>query len=75
MTTTEKLYEAVKDLPEPIVAELLDFAEFLRNRNRPWAAPPAHGELLSTLQGGLENSATFADDPLTIQERLRHEWN
>jgi hypothetical protein len=32
MTTTEKLYKAVQDLPEPVIAELLDFAEFLRGK-------------------------------------------
>ena len=35
MTTTEKLYEAVKDLPEPVIAEILDFAEFVRQRKMP----------------------------------------
>ena len=34
MTTTEKLYEAVRDLPEPVIAEILDFAEFLRSKLR-----------------------------------------
>ena len=34
MTTAEKLYKAVKDLPEPVIAELLDFAEFLRSKMR-----------------------------------------
>lgn len=31
--------------------------------------------LLSELKGGLENSIVFAGDPLTIQEKLRDEWN
>ncbi|MEO8331737.1 MAG: DUF2281 domain-containing protein [Gallionella sp.] len=73
MTTTEKLYKAVQDLPEPVIAELLDFAEFLRSkmRNRP---ANASDELLADLMGGLENSATFAGDPLMTQKRLRDEW-
>ena len=73
MTITEKLCDTVKDLPEPIIAEVLDFAEFLRARNRLLAGPD-QCELLSALQGGLENSAAFADDPRIIQERLRNEW-
>ncbi|MDD5579582.1 MAG: DUF2281 domain-containing protein [Methylobacter sp.] len=73
MTTTEKLYEAVQDLPEPVIAELLDFAEFLRSkvRNRP---PTSSDELLVDLKGGLENSLTFAGESLKIQKQLRNEW-
>lgn len=73
MTTTEKLYKAVQDLPEPVIAELLDFAEFLRGK---MIHRQAHSsdELLVDLMGGLENSATFAGDPLVIQKRLRDEW-
>ena len=73
MTTTEKLYEAVQDLPEPVIAEILDFAEFLRSklRNR---SVNVGDELLVNLMGGLENSATFAGEPLVIQKRLRDEW-
>jgi hypothetical protein len=32
MTTTEKLYKTVQDLPESILVELLDFAGFLRGK-------------------------------------------
>ena len=73
MTTTEKLYKVVQDLPEPIIAELLDFAEFLRSkmRNRP---ANSNDELLIDLMGGLENSVTFAGESLVIQKRLRDEW-
>jgi hypothetical protein len=73
MTTTEKLYEAVQDLPEPVIAELLDFAEFLRSkvRNRP---PTSSDELLVDLKGGLENSLTFTGESLMIQKQLRNEW-
>lgn len=73
MTTTEKLYKAVQDLPEPVIAELLDFAEFLRGK---MIHRQAHSgdELLVDLMGGLENSATFAGDSLVIQKRLRDEW-
>ncbi len=74
MTTTEKLYKAVQDLPDPVIAEILDFAEFLRGK---MLNKQAHSsdELLVDLRGGLENSATFAGDPLVIQKRLRDEWN
>ena len=74
MTTTEKLYEALKDLPEPVISELLDFAEFLRQRKLPKRGQAGNQSLLD-LQGGLEASVAFADDPLLIQKRLRDEWN
>ena len=73
MTTTEKLYKAVQDLPEPVIAELLDFAEFLRTKLRNRSANTSD-ELLVDLMGGLENSVTFAGEPSVIQKRLRDEW-
>ena len=74
MTTTEKLYKTVHDMPEPILSELLDFAEFLRAKMSDRQSC-ATNELLIDLRGGLENSITFAGDPLVIQKRLRDEWN
>jgi hypothetical protein len=75
MTTTEKLYETVKDLPEPIVAELLDFAEFLRQKRRHGKPEQVNDEMLIALKGGLENSRALAGDPIEIQEKMRNEWN
>jgi hypothetical protein len=34
MTTAEKIYKAVKELPEPMLHEVLDFAEFLKQKNK-----------------------------------------
>jgi hypothetical protein len=73
MTTTDKLYEAVQGLPEPAIAEVLDFAEFLRSKLR-YKSANASDELLLDLMGGLENSITFAGESLVIQKRLRDEW-
>ena len=73
MTTVEKLYKAVQDLPEPVIAELLDFAEFLRLKRIKRSANSSN-ELLFDLTGGLDNSATFSGDALVIQKRLRDEW-
>ncbi len=74
MTTTEKLYKTVQDLPEPILAELLDFAEFLRRKMLNEQIHP-NDELLVDLAGGLENSVAFAGEPLAIQKQLRDEWH
>lgn len=74
MTTVEKLNKALQDMPEPILAELLDFAEFLRGRMAGRQLQTSD-EPLAGLKGGLEDSATFAGDPLEIQQRLRDEWH
>ncbi len=73
MTTAEKLYNTAKELPEPVIAEILDFAEFLRKK-RVVGDVAARKEMLIDLAGGLENSKTFSGDLLEIQKRLRDEW-
>jgi hypothetical protein len=73
MTATEKLYEAVQDLPEPVIAEILDFAQFLRSKVRN-KNDTSSDDLLVDLMGGLENSVTFAGESSAIQQRLRNEW-
>ena len=73
MTTAERLYNTAKELPEPLVAEILDFAEFLRNKSAA-SDVTARKEMLIDLAGGLENSKTFSGDLLEIQKRLRDEW-
>lgn len=73
MTLAEQLYEVGSKLPPPALAELLDFAEFLRQKN---AAPPAtRGESLAELSGGLEDSSVFAGSPMELQEKMRREWD
>jgi hypothetical protein len=54
------------------VAEVLDFAEFLRAR-QPHTETPAGQTPLVDLCGGLEQSTAFAGDPAEIQRRLRDE--
>ncbi len=39
MNTAEKIYQTVKGLPEPMLHEVLDFAEFLQKKNRRKASP------------------------------------
>lgn len=73
-TTAEKLLEATRTLPEPLLAEVLDFAEFLQAK-RSVGADVAPVLRLTALCGGLENSAAFNADPLTIQRQLRDEWH
>ena len=39
MTTAEKIYQVVKKLPEPMLHEVLDFAEFLKQKNKSKSLP------------------------------------
>ena len=72
MTMVDRLYEVGSQLPPPALAELLDFAEFLRQRNAPaHATKPVP---LTELGGGLEDSVAFAGAPLAIQDKMRNEW-
>lgn len=72
-STAERLWETANSLPEPLLTEVLDFAEFLRVRQARLQAEAAEIPL-SSLCGGLNDSTTFAGSPSSIQERLRHEW-
>jgi hypothetical protein len=35
MTLSEKLYQTIKDFPESLIAEGMDFAEFLKRKRQP----------------------------------------
>lgn len=72
-TNSERLFEAAQALPEPLLTEVLDFADFLRARNTSMHSQPTDISLAS-LCGGLENTQTFSGSPLAIQQQLRDEW-
>ncbi len=40
MTTAEKIYRTVKELPEPALREVLDFAEFLKQKKNATGTKP-----------------------------------
>ena len=71
-TTTTRLYDAIKGFPDPVLAEIVDFAEFLRAK-RLNQIPIVSDEPLLTLAGGLEASKTFAADALVLEARMRGE--
>lgn len=74
MATVDRLYEVSSELSPSALAELIDFAEFLRERKAPLALAGQHVPLLD-LAGGLEDSSTFTGSPLALQEKMRHEWD
>ena len=72
MSTTTRLYDAIKDFSDPVLAEIVDFAEFLRAK-RLNQTPIVSDEPLLTLAGGLEASKIFAADALVMEARMRGE--
>ena len=74
MNATSRLFEVIKDLSEPVLAEVVDFAEFLRDKQR-HAQTTLKEEPLLDLAGGLEHSKCFTGDLLALQIRMRDEWN
>jgi hypothetical protein len=72
-TTSERLFDAIQTLPEPLLTEVLDFADFLRAKQMKSLSESSDTPLTS-LCGGLENTKTFSASPLAIQEQLRDEW-
>jgi hypothetical protein len=74
MNATSRLFEVIKDLSEPVLAEVVDFAEFLRDKQQHTQATTNDESLLS-LAGGLEHSRCFTGDLVALQTRMRDEWN
>ena len=79
MGVMEKISEAIKDLPEPLAREVLDFAESLKAKSTPQDVlllehdRPRIPQSLASLAGGLKKSGLFAGNPLDIQRQLRSE--
>lgn len=74
MSNTSRLHDLINAFPDAVIAEVVDFAEFLRDKQLT-ADVPASNEPLLKLAGGLEASVNFAGDPLSLQGRMRDEWN
>jgi Protein of unknown function (DUF2281) len=77
MGVMDKIAEAIKDLPEPLAREVLDFAEYLKARTASQSGdgPPHASQPLTQLAGGLAQSDLFAGNPVDIQRKLRNEWS
>lgn len=73
-TTYSKLFETLANLPDPVLAEVLDFAEFLQAKRLAVHAPTSDEPLIN-LAGGLENSTSFAEDSPAAQAPSRTAWN
>lgn len=71
MNTAQRILEVVKALPESALLEVLDFSEYLEIK---YKQQPAQEESLMQIFNALPNIASFKDDPLIIQKKLRDEW-
>ena len=74
MSNTSRLHDLINASPDAVIAEVVDFVEFLRDKQLA-ADVPASNEPLLKLAGGLEASVNFAGDPLCLQGRMRDEWS
>ena len=70
MSNTSRLHDLINELPDAVIAEVVDFAELLHDK-RLMADAPTNDEPLVNLAGGLEASVHFSDDPLSLQGRMR----
>jgi hypothetical protein len=73
-TNAERLIDAAHNLPEPLLTEVLDFAEFLKAK-RVFADKEKPPLALADLCGGLDESGAFQGSPLSIQKAMRDEWH
>lgn len=55
MSTAELIYEQVKDLPEPLAREVLDFVGYLRSKQE-------HGEVLDLMLAQQQSLAGVWDN-------------
>lgn len=74
MSNTSRLHDLSNAFPDAVIAKVVDFAEFLRDKQLTADAPSSNEPLLK-LAGGLEASVNFTGDPLSLQGRMRDEWN
>jgi len=72
MTRIEKIYEKLKDAPDDVVQEVLDFIGFLESKKR---IPRKPKRSFDSYIGCLKDSKALAGDPVEIQRKLRAEWD
>jgi methyl coenzyme M reductase alpha subunit len=61
----ERMRRTISTLPEALLSEVLDFAEFLSAKQARLNAQPADVSL-GALCGGLSDSAAFSDSPTRV---------
>ena len=75
MNNAQRLAELAQKLPEPLLNEVLDFAEFLQRKHVP-AATDVQQNSFAGYFGALSQTPLFdGQDPIAAQQVLRDEWN
>jgi hypothetical protein len=69
----ERLLKTVRTLSESDAREVLDFAEFLRQKRL--SEKELEGKPLADFFGILADSPSFRGDPVEIQRAMRDEWD
>lgn len=70
MNNAQRLIELASRLPEPVLAEIIDFAEYLESKQQKQAVQLSLKDFAGILQG----SPNFNGDPVEIQKEMRDEW-
>ena len=74
MSNAERLIELARQLPEPLLSEVIDFAEYLAQKQA--SATTASGAGFDAFFGQLQQQPLFEGrDGLAVQQELRSEWN
>jgi len=75
MGIAEKIYEKLKDAPEPLARKVMEFLETLELEESPPLTRPKPKRSMKDYEGCLKDSKAFEGDPLEIQRKLRAEWD
>ncbi len=72
MGLAEKIYEKLKEAPDAVAQEVLDFIDDLETQKKLKHKPK---NTFDSYIGCLKDSEAFKGDPLEIQRKLRAEWD
>ena len=77
MSVADKIYDKLKSAPPAMVAEVLDFVEFLEARAKQTVAPSETGSKVEweNFFGVWKDSPISGGDPVAFQRKLRDEWS
>lgn len=74
MSNADRLIELARQLPEPILSEVIDFAEYLAHKQAATTTASVAG--FDAFFGRLSQSPLFdGRDGLAVQQELRNEWD
>lgn len=68
----ERIYEKLKDAPPDLLREVQDFIGYLESKQ---GAPSRPRCSLQDFSGSLKGSSALSGDAVTLQRKLRDEWD